>query len=263
MRDQIDQDFGLPDVINTSVTVRTIKDFQFIDEAIKGDGTQVELTGTRSELKELFSRNELSEYVTNTLPLSFNPKFCHAAEIDKKIQENSDETGFVFRTVPVHLTVGGVRTTLYRPYEFVPGEILEPRYEFVQFPVSGKETKFALVWGCLNKNRKVFSNKQLRGFRIKQKGFTIGDSNTVLPYFDYRATHMNRYIGEIVILSSHIKANTARSDIAYTEHFPRFKTQLKKVAAKYDELLEHTYQESSIALEECGNRIETRLTKFY
>ena len=257
MRDQIDQNLGLPDVINTAAAVDTIKDFQFIDEAIKGDGTQVELTGIRSELKDLFSTNELSKYLTNTLPLSFNPKFCHADEIDKKIRKTSDETGYAYRTVSLHLTVSGDRTTLYRPYEFVSGEILEPRYEFVQFPVSGKETKFALVWGCLNKDRKAFRNTQLRGFRIKQKGFTIGDSNTVLPYFDNRTTHANRYIGEIVILSRHIKANTARSDVAYTEHFPEFKTQLKKVAAQYDEY-SNIYHESSIALEEC-NTLESIL----
>ena len=250
MRDQINQNLSLPDVINTAAAVETIKDFQFIDEALKGDGTQVELTGIRSELKDLFSRNELSEYLTNTLPLSFNPKFCHADEIDNKIRKTSDETGYAYRTVPLHLTVNGDRTTLYRPYEFVSGEILEPRYEFVQFPVSGEEIKFALVWGCLNKHRKAFRSTH-RGFRIKQKGFTIGDFNTVLPYFDNRATHANRYIGEIVILSNHIKANTARSDVAYTEHFPEFKTQLKKVAAQYDEF-SNIYQESSKALDECN-----------
>ena len=260
IRDLTDQNLGIPDVINTAATVETIKDFQFIDGAIKGDGTQVELTGIRSELKDLFSRNELSEYLTNTLPLSFNPQFCHADEIDKKIQEISDETGYAYRTVPLHLTVNGDRTTLYRPYELATSEIFEPHYEFVQFPVSGNETKFALVWGCLNKRRKVFPNNQLRGFRIKQKGFTIGDSNTVLPYFDYRATHMNRYIGEIVILSNHIKANTARSDIAYTEHFPKFKTHLKEVAEKYH-TYSNIYQESSIALEECG-KVETKLQSF-
>ena len=260
MRAQIDQNFGIPDVINTASAVELIEDFQFIDEAIKGDGTQVELTGIRSELKELFSINELSKYLTNTLPLSFNPKFCYADEIDKKIQEISDETGYAYRTVPLHLTVNGNRTTLYRPYELAAAEIFQPHYECIQFTVSGNETNFALVWGCLNKERKVFRNKQLRGFRIKQKGFTIGDSNTVLPYFDYRATHMNRYIGEIIILSSHIKSNTARSDIAYTEHFPKFKTHLKEVAAKYD-TYSNIYQESSIALEEC-DRVEADLQSF-
>ena len=159
--------------------------------------------------------------------------------------------------MPLHLTVNDDRTTLYRPYELADGEIFEPRFECVRFTASGNETKFALVWGCLNKRRRVIQNKRQRGFRIKQKGFTIGDSDTVLSYFPNRGTHANRYIGEIVILSNHIKANTARSDIAHTEHSPEFGRQLKKVAVKYEKY-SNIFQESSIALEEC-DKVEKRL----
>ena len=257
MSDLIDQNLSLPDVINGSTTIESIEEFQFIDEALEGDGTQVELTGIRSELKHLFSKYELSEYLKNTLPLSFNPKFCHAEKIDEKIREISDQTGYAYRTVPLHLTVNGDRNTLYRPYELLASEIFEPHFEFVQFPVSRIETKFALIWGCLNKRRRVIQNNRQRGFRIKQKGFTIGGSNTVLPYFPNRGKHANRYIGEIVILSNHIKANTARSDIAHTEHSQEFGRQLKKVAVKYEKI-SNTHQESSIAIEEC-ERVETNL----
>ena len=252
MGDLIDQNLSLPEVINGATAVELIEDFRFVDKALEGDGTQVKLTGIRNELKHLFTKYELSEYLKNTLPLSFNPQFCYADEIDKKIQKISDETGYVYRTVPLHLTVNGDRTTLYRPYELAAGEIFEPRFECVQLTAStGNETKFALVWGCLNKRRRVIQNKRQRGFRIKQKGFTIGDSDTVLSYFPNRGTHANRYIGEIVILSNRIKANTARSDIAHTEHSPEFRRQLKKVAVKYEKY-SNIFQESSIALEECG-----------
>ena len=257
MGDLIDQNLSLPEVINGATTVEPIEDFSFFDKALEGDGTQVELTGIRSELKHLFSKDALSEYLKNTLPLSFNPNFCHAEKIDEKIREVSDKTGYAYRTVPLHLTVNGDRTTLYRPYELVATEIFEPHYEFVQFPVSEIETKFALIWGCLNKRRRVIQNERQRGFRIKQKGFTIGGSNTVLPFFPNRGKHANRYIGEIVILSNHIKANTARSDIAHTEHSQDFRRQLKKVAVKYEKF-SNTHQESSMALEECGS-VESQL----
>ena len=98
MGDLIDQNLSLPDVINESTTVESIEDLRFVDKALEGDGTQVELTGIRSELKHLFAKYELLEYLKNTLPLSFNPKFCHATVIDKKIREISDETGYVYRT---------------------------------------------------------------------------------------------------------------------------------------------------------------------
>ena len=104
MGDLIDQNLSLPEVINGATAVALIEDFRFVDKALEGDGTQVELTGIRNELKHLFTKYELSEYLKNTLPLSFNPQFCYSDEIDKKIQKISDETGYVYRTVPLHLT---------------------------------------------------------------------------------------------------------------------------------------------------------------
>ena len=150
MRDLIDQNLGLPDVINTAADgCRTIEDFKFIDKAVEGDGTQVELTGIRSELKHLFSRNtSCRSTVKNTLPLSFNPNFCHADVIDKKIREISDETGYVYRTVPIHLTVNDDRTTLYRPYEYeAEGEILEPRYRMRSVPRGRNRNKIRIGLG--------------------------------------------------------------------------------------------------------------------
>ena len=79
----------------------------------------------------------------------------------------------------------------------------------------------------------------------------------MLSYFPKRGTHANRYIGEIVILSNHIKANTARSDIAHTEHSQEFRKQLNKVAVAYEKF-SNIHQESSIALDAC-ERVETRL----
>ena len=64
--------------------VESIENFRFSDKGLEGDGTQAELTGIRSELKHLFSKGELSEYLTNTLPFSCNSKIWHADKIDKR-----------------------------------------------------------------------------------------------------------------------------------------------------------------------------------
>ena len=260
MNDLIRLNSNIPEVINGAKSVESIEDFTFIDKALEGDGTQVKLTGIPNELKSTFEKQELSEYLTNTLPLLFNPNFCYANEIDKKIREVSDEVGYGYRTVTLHLTVNGDRSTLYRPYDLTDDKIFKPRYEFVQFAVSGNQIKFALVWGCLNKLRKVIPDKQQRGFRIRQKGFTIGDADTALSYFKRKRTLANRHIGEIIILSNHIKANTARSDIWPTEHSREFRAELQKIAATYEKHA-NIYQESSIALEEC-DKIDTQLQNF-
>ena len=224
-----------------------------------GDGTQVVLKGIRTELKELYSKIELSEYLTNTLPLSFNPKFCYAEDIDKKIQNICDSAGYEYRPIPLHLTIDGKRDTLYRPYKFNTEQLFEPDYQFVKLNVNSKETIFALVWGCLNKQRKRLDEKQHRGFRFKQKGFSIGDSETVLPYFTHARKHAYRYIGEIVIFSHHIRANTARSNIAHTEHFPEFRRNLKRIVSKYENK-SNEFQESSMALAVC-NEVENELNE--
>ena len=260
MNDLIRLNSNIPEVINGAKSVESIEDFTFIDKALEGDGTQVKLTGIPNELKSTFEKQELSEYLTNTLPLLFNPNFCYANEIDKKIREVSDEVGYGYRTVTLHLTVNGDRSTLYRPYDLTDDKIFKPRYEFVQFAVSGNQIKFALVWGCLNKLRKVIPDKQQRGFRIRQKGFTIGDADTALSYFKRKRTLANRHIGEIIILSNHIKANTARSDIWPTEHSREFRAELQKIATKYEKHA-NIYQESSKALDECS-KLETELQKF-
>lgn len=260
MNELIGQNSDIPEVINGAKSVESIEDFRYVDEALEGDGTQVELTGIRNELKSSFQNQEFSDYLKNTLPLSFNPNFCYGSEIEEKIRVVSDEIGYVYRMVPLRLTVNGDRTTLFRPYKLTDDKIFEPRYEFVQFDVSANQTKFALVWGCLNKHRRVIQDTQQRGFRMKQKGFTIGDANTALSYFKGDKKFANRHIGEIIILSNLIKANTARSDIAHSVHSQEFRDQLQKIAAKYEKHA-NIYQESSIALEEC-DKVDTELQNF-
>ena len=258
MREMMETDKSLPEVINETTTVESIDDFEFVDETMGGDGTQVVLKGIRTELKELYTKRQLSEYLTNSLPLSFNPNFCYAEDIDKKIQKICDSTGYVYRSIPLHLTIDGKRDTLYRPYKFNTKQLFEPDYQFVKLNVNGKETIFALVWGCLNKQRKRLGENQ-RGFRFKQKGFSIGDSETVLPYFTHAGKHAYRYIGEIVIFSHHIRANTARSNIAHTEYFFDFRRNLKRIVSKY-ERKSNEFQESSMALKKC-NEVENELNE--
>ena len=246
----IDQNASLPDVINKSTVIESIGQFEFFDESINGDGTQVVLTGIRSEFKDLFLLNELEKYLTNTLPLPFNPRFSYANNINDKIKFAYDQAGYKYRTIHLHLEMNGKRKTLYQPYTYGEDKLFAPHFEFIEFEINGNKTTFALIWGCLSKERAMLDKKYHRGFKFKHKGFTIGDSNTVLPYFRQREKFANRYIGEIVLLSKHIKANTARSDIARTDHYMEFSKSLKDSISNFEQRA-NEYQESSIALEQC------------
>ncbi len=250
MRELIDEELALPDVINQTTQLEAINTFDFADESLEGDGTQVELTGIRKEFIELFSKKQLPEYLTNALPLVFDPNFYYSNHINKKIRDICSETGYVYRSITLHLTIDGDRNTLYRPYKFDETRIFEPVYELIKLIENGKASTFALVWGCLNKQRRRISDKSIRGFRFRLKGFAIGNERTLLPYFSKNTTHAFRYIGEVVIFSHQIKSNTARSDLANTEILPQFREELKRVASNF-ELKSNVFQESSKALEEC------------
>ncbi len=259
MRNLINEANNIPDVINESASVEFVENFKFHDETMGGDGTQVILQGIREHLRESYKRKELSTYLTKTMPLSFDSqKFCYTNKVNAEIDQICKATGSVYRSVPIHLTIDGCRETLFSPYQIDRGTALEPQFEIISLPIDGKDTTFALVWGCLNKERRVFPKRLHRGFTMKQKGFTIGNAETVQPYFQSGGKFANRYIGEIVILSHHLKANTARSDLAHTQYLPEFKKRLKKIAEKYEKVA-NTYQENSIALEEC-DKIESQLS---
>lgn len=258
MRDLVKVAESVPDVINATAAVESVENFEFHDEAMVGDGTQVTLIGIRKEFREFYERDELSKYLTNTMPLSFNSKlFCFADDIDTKIREICESPNYVYHTVPIHLTINGQRNTLYSPYQFEKGTVLEPQFKFIKLPVNGEDTVFALVWGCLNKERKMLPKHLHRGFIIKQKGFTIGNTSTAQRYFASGVKFANRYIGEIIIFSHHLKPNTARSDLAHTEHFPEFKRRLEEIATGYEKKA-NAHQENTIALEEC-DRIDALL----
>lgn len=250
MRQIIKQKRPFPDVINDSVEVIALPDFNFLHEDLSGDGTQVELAGIRKEFKEYYTDSELSNYLTNSLPLTFDPEFCYAEQINQKIQEVCSQTGYEYRSVNLQLMTPTANRALHRPYKFNENQVFEPHFEIVNVSAGTEEKILALVWGCLNKKRKVIAEKHHRGFRFRLKGFAVGDAHTTLPYFSRGTTHSNRYIGEIVIFSNLIQSNTARSDLAHTEYYPKFKKQLKTAIENFQNK-SNVFQESSVAGEEC------------
>ena len=124
MRQFIFQKCPFPEIINNSVEVTILNNFNFIDEALSNDGTQVELTGIRNEFQEYYSTNALTNYLTNSLPLSFDPEFYYADQINQKIHDVCIETGYVHRSVNLNLTTEGTSRALYRPYRFVKTKYL-------------------------------------------------------------------------------------------------------------------------------------------
>ncbi|MFH1607214.1 MAG: ATP-binding protein [Nanoarchaeota archaeon] len=204
-------------------------------------GTTVEMEGIESEFFKSLSRfEEVANYLEQTIPLPFNPRFKWAKIIEERIESICKKHNATFELINLTLQINEESAKLYRPYldsSFDP-EPLKPFF----IEIKRANDFFGVAWGCLNSARGTIKN-QLRGFLIRKQGFAIGQRDNLLKYFK-RQTFFNRYIGEVVIVHPQLLPNAPRTEFEFSPLRIVFDESLRSVANQFNEKANY-YQETS------------------
>jgi hypothetical protein len=223
-------------------------DFQPID---KNDfpkvGTRVEMINVEPNFFNSLSKfEEVANYLQQVVALPFDPKFKWGRLIENKIEEICKEHNAFFELINLNLQVNEQEELLYRPYlnSSFDGDPISPYF----YELKENKDFFGVAWGCLNPKRGFIKNRDLRGFLIKKQGFAIGKRDDIVKYF-MRPTFFNRYIGEIIVVNSHLLPNAPRTDFEFSPLRISFYDCLRKVAWLFNKKA-NEYQEFSASDQE-------------
>ncbi|MFN0215114.1 MAG: ATP-binding protein [Saprospiraceae bacterium] len=221
------------------------------DEEFPSVGTLVELVGLDPILYDyLIDVDKISTYLRDVVPLHFEKKeiFKWGEEIEQRINTICAQHGAAFHTVNLKLQVNSQTLDLFRPYrdvDFHNDSPQEPKFEEIK-----KDGIFlGVAWGCLNGSRNKIADHDKRGFILKKQGFSIGNRENMVRFFGPSRTHVDRYVGEIVLVNPDILPNAARNDIETSVLKTLFRAAMEEeggVASRFN-TFSNDYQESDIA----------------
>ena len=244
-----------------------------VEEYPVENGTRVEIVGLDPILDDLLNDfDKLSGYLRNVVPLHFDSEnFKWAELIETTIQKTCDANDAHFDLVNLKLGVSGRTENLYRPYKNSIFHDLTPRKPL--FREIKKEDDFlGIAWGCLNSTRNRIGDKigdkgdkEFRGFLLKKQGFTIGNRESLSHFFGPSSTHLDRYVGEVIVVNPDILPNAARNDLEYSSLKTWFDERMAKDVAPYYNGISNDFQEKSMAeelLNDLGTQLKNILIKF-
>ena len=229
-------------------------------------GTRVELTGLDPILDDSLNKfDELSKYLRDVVPLHFDKdNFEWGVEIEKRITKTCRDNQAHFDVVNLTLQVQSRTEKLYRPYKdanFANGLSQPPLFR----EIKKDKALLGVAWGCLNSARSRIDDKDLRGFLLKKQGFSIGRRENLAHFFGRSNTFFDRYIGEIIVVSSKLLPNAARSELESSEAQKWFAARIAEDVAPFYNTLANKFQEESKAaddIEKSGDTFKKLLGGF-
>ena len=160
--------------------------------------TIVRLEGILPNQRSIFKEENIREYLSRTISVTFNTKkFTAGKEITKKLLEN----GVELKEVPVYLEKEQV---------FRPPDSDDPFFDNIiekQFVINGLTVAYA--WVLSSKSNRALAPPN-RGIYFKKKGVTIGDELLVSRLSE--DTYNQWQYGEIHILTDSLKENASRNN---------------------------------------------------
>ena len=215
------------------------------DKVISGPtGTKIFFSGLLDEVyQRLNSREEVTSYLQDVVPLPFREDFKYKQVIEQKLRESGD------KVVAISLALGPEEGPIFRPYHdgmFTNRGMYEPKF-FTMDP-------FGFAWVCINDSRTVLEDTKLRGLLIKKFGFSVASRSFLEPFFS-RVVFNRRITGELIVQNESLIPNAARSDFehnlareSFMKSLPKFIKAISKWAneiqeeEKAKEVLSHVHE---------------------
>ena len=218
-----------------------------LEASFSQSGTKAFMTGLLpTAYNQLNDWDHVVDYLSNVVPLPFNPEFRHGPAIEQHFIERHH------RVVPLHLNIGNREQPLFRPYTdslFTHGHGHEPAFFDVKSP-SG--TEFGFAWACVNDARETIKDTTVRGLLLKKFGFSVSDRRYLESYFG-RPLYSRRITGELIATHDRLIPNAARSDFENNTTRQNFLTQLPRLTKAIDKWADNI-QESERAKEVLTDR---------
>ena len=241
---------GLPPALHLE---RLLEETVFMEPSSEASlpigGTKALMTGLLpSAYLQLNDWEQVTEYLTNVVPLPFHPSFRHGPMIEKHFQERDH------RVVPLKLKIADRQDLLYRPYAdtlFTHGKGHDPAF----FDVKGAgSAELGFAWVCVNDARETIKDINVRGLLLKKFGFSISDRRYLEPFFG-RPLYSRRITGELIATHAGLIPNAARSDFESNAIRQNFLTQLPKMTRSIDRWADNI-QETERAKEVLAGRTD-------
>jgi hypothetical protein len=178
-------------------------------------GTHVRLHEILDESKVyLLSIENMLDYMSLTLPVDFDPKFIFYKRITQELKKN------VPHYKPVNIFLGD--QPIYRPpfiKDLDPPQII---------PLTKGKELLGFSWFCMHKDKKAVEEPSSRGIIYKKYGFTVGDRNICLNWWQKAQHLINWCVGEIHIIHPSILPNSERIDFENSHEKDELISQLQK-----------------------------------
>lgn len=176
-------------------------------------GTHVQLIGLLNEVMEYFTEEGVRKYMSQVLPVDFDPRFQYRDEVSKKLERH------VFNYNVQNIRFNG--QPVYRP----------PHIRNLECPIFGliKHNKeLGYFWVCLNKERGKISDEDCRGVVYKQWNYTVGDRKSCRPFLEATAHLADWYVGELHVISTQAIADSTRMLFECSPAFDILEKEFKK-----------------------------------
>ena len=177
-------------------------------------GTHVQLIGLLSEVMEYFQEETVRRYMSQVLPVDFDPRFKYRDAVSKKLKRHVSNYNVQY------INFNG--QSVYRP----------PHIRNLERPIFGlikhHDKELAYFWVCLNKERGKISDEDCRAVVYKQWNYTVGNRKSCRPFQDATAHLADWYAGEIHVISTEVVADSTRMLFECTPAFDLLEKLFKK-----------------------------------
>lgn len=215
---------------------------------------RVEMIGINEESDKLLDVDNIRQYISEVAPVDFKKSFRLASDINKYVNEHSDEIP------PIHIYDIFIRHD--------KGDLMkvEKNYDNAIFKVNnGKKTRvddlngiqadiirddngnpIAWIWYAISSFKAAINEvgNPFRGLRLRQFNILIGDRHTLTqsPKFFKESRGNNYFIGEIHTIAKNLRPNARRDYFNESNEVKEFEYALKKYISKN---LDGLYQDGS------------------
>ncbi|MDI6857243.1 MAG: ATP-binding protein [Dehalococcoidia bacterium] len=172
-----------------------------------GSFTRVRLSNPTQRFNSRVGQvDALSAYLVSTVPLDFSDDFEHAATVREAIATNVPE----FNLIRVVVKVGDDPDQLI--VQPAVEDLIPPTIRLLTDPNTGSPV--ALIWACLNRERRGIKPAHVQGFLVRVKGFAIGDRQFARQFWGRRGYGVLYpwYTGEVYVLDGSITPTAERND---------------------------------------------------
>lgn len=220
---QSSEEETLVDVLNQVVSCSTGP------EKSKQHYFQVEMFNV-SKNEGLLDSSKVHDYLIQHMPLPFSKLFRFGEIVSSKVKK----AGYQIPSYNIDLTVNGVTTRLYKPYEdYIVSDRVKHIEERLQDVMIKKfysnDRLIAILWyGKTNFNGTIL-NSQIKGIRVRKGNVLVGDHTTLNKYF--KEERFNGWIvGEIFILDADIIPNSRRDEFEQNKAYSVLIEKIKEWA---------------------------------